>query len=245
MKETTVGRPIKIDGMAYAPTNEQGVVFLFGRLAPRLGFHIEHVQTHFPDCMARRRGKTCRIEFEYRASNYKCHPASGADVIVCWDNDWAHRPQKFRHLEIIDLKRHAGALPRVWVVGCDEDVRGPVVDGTATLDWSVPKTAAVGDLVVMYRTKPASEIRDLWIVRGPFYESKKWGLLATVKRLARLARPLTFRDLKNDPVSRDLTVVKKKFFGKSDITNDWRLISAMIVKRNPTVKKALGKFHIS
>jgi hypothetical protein len=64
MKEISVGRPIKIDGMAYAPTNEQGVVFLFGRLAPRLGFHVEHVQTGFPDCIARRRGKICRIEFD-------------------------------------------------------------------------------------------------------------------------------------------------------------------------------------
>ena len=42
MDEVVVGRPIKLDGMAYAPTNEQGVVFLFGRLAPRLGVHAEH-----------------------------------------------------------------------------------------------------------------------------------------------------------------------------------------------------------
>ena len=35
MKELIVGRPIKIDGMAYGPTNEQGVVFLFGKLVHR------------------------------------------------------------------------------------------------------------------------------------------------------------------------------------------------------------------
>ena len=128
-KEIRVGRQIKIDGMAYAPTNEQGVVYLFGGLAPRLGFHIECVQSAFPDCIACRNGKTCRIEFEYRASSYKVHPPRGADVIVCWDNDWAHRPRKFRHLESIDLKRYVGALPRVFVVGCDKSVRGnEVVD---------------------------------------------------------------------------------------------------------------------
>jgi len=55
-KEPKVGRPIKATGMAYAPTNEQGVVYLFGRLAPRLGFHVEVVQTAF------------------WASSYKVHP---------------------------------------------------------------------------------------------------------------------------------------------------------------------------
>jgi len=69
MKDKMVGRLIKINGMAYAPTNEQGVVFLFGRLAERLGFTIEHIQTRFPDCTARREGGKCYIEFEYRASN--------------------------------------------------------------------------------------------------------------------------------------------------------------------------------
>jgi hypothetical protein len=120
MAEDKVGRPIKIDGMVYAPTNEQGVVFLFGRLAPRLGFQIEQVQTQFPDCTARRHGKQCRIEFEYRASSYEVHPPRGADVIVCWDNDWEHRPQKYKHLEIISLRTYVGAQPRIFAVAADK-----------------------------------------------------------------------------------------------------------------------------
>ena len=82
MTREEVGRPITIKGMVYAPTNEQGAVFLFGRLAPQLGFHVEIVPTGFPDCIARRRGKRCRIEFKYRASQYN-NPPRGADVVVC------------------------------------------------------------------------------------------------------------------------------------------------------------------
>ena len=106
MKETIVGRPIKVDGMAYAPVNELGVVYLFGRIAPKLGFHVEQIQSGFPDCTARRHGKKCRIEFEYRASSYASHhhPPRGADVVICWDNDWENRSQQYQHLEIIDLK---------------------------------------------------------------------------------------------------------------------------------------------
>ena len=240
-REPKVGRPIKATGMAYAPTNEQGVVYLFGRLAPRLGFHVEVVQTAFPDCIARRNGKTCRIEFEFRASSYKAHPPT-ADIIVCWDNDWDHRPRKFRHLEIIDLKRYVGALPRVFAVGCDENVRGHVVDKWATLDWSVPKNAQADDLVVMYRKMPASEIRDLWIVRGPFYEQKKWGLQTTLRRLVQLDRPLKYEDLKKDPTTRGLGVMRKQFQGKTDITDDWPHIMALILKRNPKAKKQLRDY---
>src|ERR1039458_8702445 len=70
-KELEVGRQITVRGMTYAPTSEQGVVFLFGRLAPALGFCIERVQIRFPDCLATRRGKKYRIEFEYWASDFR------------------------------------------------------------------------------------------------------------------------------------------------------------------------------
>jgi hypothetical protein len=83
MPQETIGRPIQIAGMAYAPTNEQGVVFLFGRLAPRIGIQVEEVNTRFPDCIGWYRGKRCKIEVEYRASGYRGHRAAGADLIVC------------------------------------------------------------------------------------------------------------------------------------------------------------------
>ena len=73
------GRRIKAAGMAFAPAYEQGVVFLFGKLAPELGFEVELIRPQFPDCLARRRGRRCRIEFELWASSYANHPADGAD----------------------------------------------------------------------------------------------------------------------------------------------------------------------
>jgi hypothetical protein len=244
MTSIPVGRPIKIDGMAYAPTNEQGVVFLFGRLAPRLGFHVEAVQSGFPDCIARRRGQTCRIEFEYRASHYKNHPPTGADVIVCWDNDWASRPPRFRRLEIIELKSHAGAHRRVYAVGCDERVRGEYVDKHAFLNWSMPLQAQVGDLIIMYRTGPASEIRDLWKVTGPFFSQRGWRNQAYLRLVARLKKPLTYRELKSHRATSNLSVVRKRFQGKSDITDDWPTLHEEIIRRNPRAKAALAPFKV-
>lgn len=242
MSQEEVGRPIQIKGMAYAPTNEQGVVFLFGRLAPQIGFQVEKINTRFPDCLARRRGKLCRVEIEYRASNYQGHPSRGANVVVCWENDWEYRPRKYQHLEIIELKEYVGALPRIIAVGCDENVRGHYLDKHNRTDWSVPMYAQVDDLIVMYRKRPASEIRDLWRVVGPFYMDKKWGLEAYLRCLVRLSRPVTWQQLKADPYTRNLGVIRQSFQGKRDITDEWPPLYKKIISQNRGAKAALRDY---
>jgi predicted transcriptional regulator len=74
----------------FEPHNEMGVVFLFGRFYDLLGFEgIVHIGTRCPDCIAVRRGKTVRVEFEHRSSNYlhHRHALTQADVLVCWKAD--------------------------------------------------------------------------------------------------------------------------------------------------------------
>jgi hypothetical protein len=235
-------KSVKKKAMLFAPANEQGVVLLFGQLARELGFEIEVIGTRFPDCRARRHGKLCRIEFEYRASNYEGHGPRGADIIVCWNNDWEVKPRKNKHLEILSLKRAVGGLPRVYVVGCRGREHGEAVDTRSVLDWSVPKNAETGDLVVMYRTLPAAEIRDLWGITGNFYTDPDWGRQADMKLLTRLKKPLTYADLRRDKGTRNIGVVRKRFMGKTDITTDWPLIYDQIVKRNPGAKQALKSF---
>ena len=57
-----------------APTNELGVVFLFGAMALHLGFLVLRVQAEFPDCealriVAEKRLQKVRIEFEQESRN--------------------------------------------------------------------------------------------------------------------------------------------------------------------------------
>jgi hypothetical protein len=247
-----LGRQIQVAGMAYGPTCEQGVVFLFGRLAKKLGFTVEHVQVRFPDCIARRRGQLCRIEFEHWASHFADHrhDAKGVDVIVCWENDWESRPRRYQHIEIIDLKKYVGAAPRVFAVAYDGHEGEQDLDRLRRIRWTVPKSAQVDDLVVMYRAgKGASCIRDLWTIVGPFKEHKKgnregwWpGLQAGLKILTRLGKPVLFSDLTSDPFTRELGIVKRRFIGKSDITEDWPLIYRKIVAKNTAAKRPLHDY---
>src|SRR5262249_36555624 len=65
-------------GHVYGPTNENGVVCLFGAMAERLGFLIVRIQTEYPDCEAMRmvgegRLQPVRIEFEFESRNFLRH----------------------------------------------------------------------------------------------------------------------------------------------------------------------------
>jgi hypothetical protein len=103
----TYGASLSLTPLAFAPTNEDGVLFLFGALAERLGFSVLRIQPGFPDCEALReispgRLRRVRIEFEYESRNFlhHLHPIKGADIIVCWRHNWDNCP-----LEVIELRK--------------------------------------------------------------------------------------------------------------------------------------------
>ena len=51
-RRTIVGELINFRGMVWAPVNEQGVVFLFEKIAHELGMYVEVVRPGYPDCIA-------------------------------------------------------------------------------------------------------------------------------------------------------------------------------------------------
>lgn len=92
--------------MQHAPMNENGVIFLFGAMAEKLGFFVESMRPGYPDCEAKRLigpevWERVRIEFEYESRNFKLHghAAEGCDLIVCWAHNWPECP-----VEVVALK---------------------------------------------------------------------------------------------------------------------------------------------
>jgi hypothetical protein len=105
--QPTYGAPLIPMPLCLAPTNELGVVFLFGTVAREMGFMVLRLQTEFPDCEALRevapgRWQRVRIEFEYESRNFLAHQHSvaGCDLIVCWNHNWEDCP-----LEVLELKK--------------------------------------------------------------------------------------------------------------------------------------------
>jgi len=101
------GTPLLPTPLSHAPTNELGVVFLFGAVARELGFMVMRLQQEFPDCEAMRevepgRWQRLRIEFEYESRNFvtHMHPVAECDLIVCWRHNWEGCP-----VEVLELGR--------------------------------------------------------------------------------------------------------------------------------------------
>lgn len=243
------GRQIAVSGMSYAPTTELGVVFLFGCLAKRLGFCIESIRPQYPDCIATRRGRRHRIEFEMWASSFEAHrhDPSKVDMVVCWENDWAARSRAYQRIQILSLKQYVDARPRIYAVGCK--AYNFALLRRARLEWNVPKSSEIGDLLLMYRSAPQSAVCDLWRVEGGHQrfarnnrKGRKPGIQAKIRRLAVLKNPLTFAHLSRHPATRELVIVGMKFRGKSDVTEEWPQLYDQIVATNPSVRSALHEF---
>jgi hypothetical protein len=111
---------IAFRGLVYAPTNEQGVVYLFGKLSEDLNMYVEIVKTGFPDCIGRRytrRGwERIGIEFEYKSSNFEQHghdpkPVGLPVILVCWEDDWKDCDLKSGLDQVIELRALIKDLP--------------------------------------------------------------------------------------------------------------------------------------
>lgn len=114
-KAPVYGEPMMPAPLTYAPTNEIGVVFLFGSKAQKLGFAVTRLQAAFPDCEAMRqmegeRWQPVRIEFEYESRNFLAHQHSAAkcDLIICWRHNWPECPVEVLELRAVVKQELAG-----------------------------------------------------------------------------------------------------------------------------------------
>jgi len=111
--KTQYGRPLNFGNLLLEPTNEQGVVFLFGMVSKRLGFTVKHVRPEFPDCEAMEhlkggRTQEVKIEFKYRSRGYN-YSTEGCDIIVCWEDNWGDECP----LRVIEIKKEINKLRKL------------------------------------------------------------------------------------------------------------------------------------
>lgn len=173
MKEKSiVGDLINFRGLVYAPVNENGVIFLFGKVADDLNMYIEEIKPGFPDCVARRfvgKGwEKIAIEFEYKSSSFKVHDhdKNGCDVIVCWEHDWTDCP-----IEVIELKSEIQGLknPPIRKPGATEKQEKDVSDNLNQLFTKMSASASVRKWYDVIFEK-VSEIDDeIWAKIGTKY----------------------------------------------------------------------------
>lgn len=70
--------------------NEQGVVWMFSKMAKNFGWEVLDIRTGYPDAtFLNAAGQRFEVEFEYASSNFMSHghDPSGCDFVVCWIED--------------------------------------------------------------------------------------------------------------------------------------------------------------
>lgn len=70
--------------------NEQGVIWMFSKMARMVGWDILDIRTGFPDAtFVNAAGQRLEVEFEYKSSNFVLHGHDSAkcDFVVCWSAD--------------------------------------------------------------------------------------------------------------------------------------------------------------
>ncbi|HEY7401939.1 MAG TPA: hypothetical protein VIB39_00325 [Candidatus Angelobacter sp.] len=107
-----LGAPLALPGFLFEPTNEMGVILLFGMLAWRLGFMIESAQSTYPDCHAKLevepgRWQDVNLEFEHQSRHFRAHrhDPRRCDFIVCWIHNWKACPANLQVIELREVIR--------------------------------------------------------------------------------------------------------------------------------------------
>jgi hypothetical protein len=242
-------RPARLDGapLDYAPTNELGVVFLFSHLAKKkYGLRVARVQAGYPDCLAFRGTTRIRIEFEYRSRNFAVHrhDPKKCDWIVCWIHDWPTVPKRLR---VVELRQDFGLGLNVWFQPITGKWREIAARMKHSPQWSAPSQASVGDLVLIYRSRPDHFVSDLFKIDGPVRKvragwKKGTDWMAPIRKVCHLGAPIHFQELKDHPVLRHAGFVRGNITGRFRATDHWPELYRMIVGRNPCAEKALKKY---
>ena len=258
---------IGFEGLRHAPENELGVVFLFSKVARRLGFvEIDRIQPQFPDCYAIRKTTkgTARtwIEFEFKSRSFSVHipqlssltPRKG--LVVCWEHNW---PECERHAEVVELRELLGFGRRVWIQNT-RPTHQPELDTipyrkTSNFQWTVAPRARPGDIVLMYRAGTPAEARrndadvnllqsiaNVFLVKSRPRPDKRWGHQAEVAQVAVLEHPLRLAQMRSDAILKDAPFVRASMLGRWDATLYWYRLYNLLVKLNPKAAYRLERF---
>lgn len=163
--KSIVGDLINFRGLVYAPINENGVIFLFGKVADDLNMYIEEIKPGFPDCIGRRfvgKGwERVAIEFEYQSLNFKQHghDPKKCDIIICWEHNWKDCP-----IEVIELKSEILGMENnpIQRPSSQKENKSADQESLSTIFANVNSTEAIQSVYKKMYEQLSAQIGSLW-----------------------------------------------------------------------------------
>lgn len=140
--------------------------------------------------------------------------------------------------------------PKIWVASVGDGWKEALSECEENDSWSVPSKAHINDLILFYHNLPESCIKDIFKITGEVHKElagewtvKKCDYMAPIERVARIHSPITFREMKSDEYLSGSQMILMHMNGRFEVTEYWDLLYAMIIKKNPDLKKALSQYH--
>jgi len=243
-------RPDILDNapMQYAPHNEQGVVYLFSDYAKKNRIRVEEIRAGFPDCIAYQKTsggeKRIRIEFEYKAKNFLTHGhrASECDWVVCWEDNWPSAPSNLR---IVELRVDYGLGHNVWLMPVADAGNKRELERINKTDWSVPRAAHKGDLILFYFRLPDKFIKCIFKLDGhvehkaaAWYDGAK-DYRSIIRKVAWMDCPLHLGEMQNDNILANSGFIRGNLQGRRNVSAHRDYLFHLIMQRNPSLKRTL------
>lgn len=118
-------------------------------------------------------------------------------------------------------------------------------DGSV-LEWSVPHELRPGDLVLLYRTRPASEIGYVLRARARARPDLRWKWVANFHPCRRLSNPIKLKELRAEPRLAGWAALRRNFHGQlgnfAIPVPIWRVLRGMLLRRNPVLRRVLAQW---
>lgn len=245
--------PLKdVKGLDYEPKNEAGVIILFTLTMKRWGFSgIIEAKKKFPDCIARKHGKSVPIEFEYKSKNFLIHGHDKDEeykrngcTIVCWEDNWV-RPLK--KVEILSLSEMLGISNRIRLTFAKETRDLAFLDSPRrkTSGWSMPQLTKKGDLLLVWRAgRGQSRFQDILESLEDAKPKGEYPGYGKCRIVCHLKNAITLEDLRRHRELGKSAMVRSSFFlgPNKELTPYWPSLYQLILDRNQGLKKTLKRF---
>lgn len=113
--------------------------------------------------------------------------------------------------------------------------------------WSLPSQATEGDLILFYRTRPDSFIRDVFRVAGSVVHvragwkaGRDW--MGPIRRVATLKTPLHLEEMQSHRILGEAGFIRGNMRRPFRVAFHWPEFLELIQDRNPSLRRTLARF---
>ncbi len=121
-------------------------------------------------------------------------------------------------------------------------------------EWNVSSKAKTGDLLILYRPKPESCIRDRFAISGPVHYGRAWwkppwaakkeAYIAPIERVCLLQNKISQHDVRDDSQLAEAPFVRANFQGHPYLaTPYWPYLYRLIISKNADLADVLRYFR--